>query len=194
MFLITEKASQRKFLHLFEEEKDVYVSYPPRQYFIELLEKVSDPSRIEVCIEKYKKTYNCEVKSLNPTKRKRKPGERRPRPKGLTYNLTEEDIERRKKQFDKENHPNVRKGFSEEHRRKLSEAKKGKPSNHTGKKHKLEYKILMSMKLKGNKNSTGFEITHNPLTGDLKWIREGEKLPDGYRYGKGKAVADNFNK
>lgn len=192
IFLVTEKQTQSRLILVYENEKAVYADYSPRTHFVELLEKVSDPSRIAGRIEFYIETYDVKAKPKVGKKSSSKSKPRKPRPKGLVYKISDEDRERRKKQFSKENHPNVKRGFSEEHRAKLSAIKKGKPSNHTGKKHTLAYKILMSEKMKGNKNRDGWVPIYNPITGETKEIKDTDKLPHGYRYGRGKQVVERF--
>jgi len=195
IFLVTEKSTQHKTLEVFESEKLALDKFSPRQFFIELLEKVPEPSMLNARLEIYSKTYKIPYNPgervkihAEPKKRGRRPG-----PWGK-YNLSDEERERRRKAFSGENHPNVKNGFSEEHREKLRQAKLGKVGNFVGKTHTLEYKQMMSDLMKGNKHRSGWVYIYNPITGEIKNIRETDKLPDGYRYGKGKDIIENLYK
>jgi hypothetical protein len=52
-------------------------------------------------------------------------------------------------------------GHKEETKRKMSLVKKGRPSNHTGKKHKLESRLKTSKSMKGKRNCVGWIWIHN---------------------------------
>lgn len=199
VYLVTEKTTKEKTLHIVEGEKSIFIEVSPRTNFIELLEKHSELYKVKERIEPLRNLYNCKAKialcisesfkkTRNPNK-SYKPG---PKP-GTKYNITEEDRERRKKQFSKGIHPNS-KGFSEEHRAKLSAVKKNKPSNFTGKKHSEQTKLLMAEKKKGNQHRKGWIVIYHPVTGEERVIKDTDKLPEGFRYGKPKSAADNFDK
>lgn len=52
-------------------------------------------------------------------------------------------------------------GHKEETRKKMSATRKGKPSNHTGKKHSLESRHKTSKSMKGKRNGLGWRWIHN---------------------------------
>lgn len=52
-------------------------------------------------------------------------------------------------------------GLTDEARQKMSVTRKGKPSNHTGKRHKLESKQKTAKSMKGKRNALGWRWIHN---------------------------------
>jgi hypothetical protein len=193
IFLITEKASKSKVLHIVEGEKTIYTHYSPRAYLIELLEKHAEQIICKGRVQFLSGQYGCDIKSVFNLKAVKDPNKTRrhgPLP-GTKYNITEEDRARRRAQFSKERHPN-KGGLSEDHRSKISATKKTQPSNHTGKKHTPEYKAHMSQVMKGNQHRTGWIPIHNPTTGEEKCIRRDDKIPEGFRYGRAIDVAERF--
>jgi hypothetical protein len=199
VYLITEKLTQSKLIHIFDGEKTVFIEYSPRLFHIELLEKHQDKFIAGNRIEPLRKLYKCPVKTFldkkevsplrNPLRKPLKPG---PKP-GTKFKITDEDRERRRKQFSKELHPNAN-GLTEEHKQKISATKKTQPSNFTGKKHTEESKRKIAEKKIGNKHREGWTFCFNPITGEEKVIRVTDKIPEGYRLGRSKSTADNFNK
>lgn len=82
------------------------------------------------------------------------------------------------------------KPLSDLQKQRISEAKKGKPSNHTGHKHNTQTKIMMSLSAMGNKGSSGLRWCHDPITGKEKMK---EELPEGYVWGRNPDVEIHKN-
>ena len=194
VFLITNKSTKEAFLEVFSNEREVPIKYSPRVYMLELLEKQSDAFIAKQRVELLKKSYNIhsvilnDIKKAKPANHSSKPG---PKP-GSKLKISEEDRQRRKNQFSRENHPNVKRGFSEDHRRKLSEKKLGRPSNRTGKPCPEHTKAIMSEKMKGKQGRLGTKWIYNHTTGEERVIKDGDTIPDGFRIGRNKDVALYF--
>lgn len=89
---------------------------------------------------------------------------------------------------------------SEETRRKMSEAKKGKPrptssnlktslkmkgkSNFQGKKHTEETKEVLSEIMEGNQKSKDLVWVHNPFNSRETRVKDRSQVPDGYLLGR----------
>lgn len=71
-------------------------------------------------------------------------------------------------------------GLTDEARRKMSITRKGKPSNHTGKKHSLESRHKTSKSMKGKRNCQGWRWIHNY---DIERRVKGP-VPVGWRPGR----------
>ena len=71
-------------------------------------------------------------------------------------------------------------GHKEETKRKMSLVKKGKPSNHTGKKHRLESRAKTSQSMKGKRNCVGWIWIHNY---DIEKRIKGS-VPQGWKRGR----------
>lgn len=67
--------------------------------------------------------------------------------------------------------------------KRISEAKKGMPSNHAGHKHTETTKNIQSLRNKGMKLRLGSKWCHNPVTGKETTVKDG-KLPEGYIWGR----------
>lgn len=194
IFLVTNKLNKEAFIEVFNNEREVPIKYSPRVYLLELLEKHSDAFIAKQRVEALQKTYKIHSVFLNDVKKAKDPNHSsKPGPKpGTKFNLSEEDRERRRRQFSKENHPNLKNGFTEEHRKKLSEKKLGKPGNRLGKPCPEETKLLMSQKMKGKQGRLGTKWIYNNTTGEERVIKEGDPIPDGFRIGRNKDVALYF--
>lgn len=79
---------------------------------------------------------------------------------------------------------------SEEHKRAISEARKGK-GNFTGKKHTEYTKALLSHSRKGKDPIKGKRWCHNPLTGEERRLYD---LVDGYVWGRSPEIKDYFGR
>ena len=79
--------------------------------------------------------------------------------------------------------------WEEEVKEKIASARAG-VGNFEGKKHKIESRIMTSLSMKGNTNSTGLKWAHDPMTGKETRIKEGDRLPSGFTWGRTSEMLD----
>ena len=164
--LIITKKNEREFREVFG-----------RQF--ELVEIINDEKNIEDKVSQLEKVYKVPVCLDGRFKKKLK----------LGWKYMTED-QREKTVIAVKQYRTGRK-WEPEVKEKISQSRAG-CGNFVGKKHKLESRIMTSMSMKGNTNSTGLKWAHDPMTGKETRLKEGSALPSGFTWGRTGELADWF--
>jgi len=164
--LIITKKNEREFRDVFGKR-------------FELVEIINDEKNIEDKVSQLEKVYKVPVCLDGRFKKKLK--------LGWKY-MTEE--QREKTVIAVKQYRTGRKWESEV-KEKIAASRAG-VGNFEGKKHSIESRIMTSMSMKGNTNSTGLKWAHDPMTGKETRLKEGSTLPPGFTWGRTGEIADWF--
>lgn len=167
--LITDKKTQEKMICSFDSDKEIVLSYNPRMYFNEVLERVRD--NVDERIQYWREYYKIEIIKL-----------KKRRPTGLKYNCDPE-ASKRKSELMKKNNPSYTNWINnEERKQKQSDKMKGNQIS-VGPKPE-HWKQWMSEWMKQYTCVKGYKWIYNPTTDKETRIPPGTPLPEGYRYGR----------
>lgn len=179
LFLITSKKERRQSIVVLDDKKAVFTSYPLSSYMNELLEVCRDRYHVKDRMVILKKTYpKASVESPFSIKKDAMDLHMN----GWKPSFSDKEKKLRSVRISGPRNPNYG-GMSDEHRRKLSEAAKGKPGTNTGKKFDKEWRTNLSQAARGNTAAKGMRWIHNPMTGEHKRLKTDEDRPVGWKYG-----------
>ena len=174
--LITDKLSKERFIMSFSNEKEIAITYSPRMYFNEVLERVRDnvDDRIKFWCGVYGIKENVKFK--------------RRRPKGMKYN-TNPEASKRKSEWMKANNPSFY-SWNDERKEKLSSKMKGNRFACGPKSD--EWKQWMSEWMSQYKCVKGYKWIYCSERDVETRIPPHTLLPDGFRYGRSYDVMEAF--
>lgn len=179
LYLINDKIDRKKIIGLFEDKRAVFTKYPPGRYMSELLEVCRDryhaKDRVQVQIKTYKDVtidspFSVKLNAIDMTR------------KGFKATFTDKEKKLRSLRIQGKWNPNFG-GMSDEHKKKLSEAAKGKPGTNKGRRFDPLWRSKMSDAHKGNQRAKGLRWVYNPLTGEHKRLKSDDERPEGWRLG-----------
>lgn len=180
LFLITHKTSRKQTIAVIQDvQKDVFIQYPVKEYMNELLEVCRDRYHVKDRMLVWQKTY---PKALVNSPFSIKKDAMDLKFDGWKPSFDAKELMLRSLRMMGKFNPNFG-GMTEEHKKKLSEAAKGKPGTNKGKKFNKEWRNKISESAKGNKAAKGLKWIHNPLTGEHKRLKKNEPRPPGWKYG-----------